>query len=62
MLNAIIHKLMMNLKLTNVGGDTGLLEGFDDVGFRVVGFVVPLTPPQCSTVSPHQPCWLQHCP
>jgi hypothetical protein len=54
-MNAISHTLMMIPKLTFVGGDTGLLEGFDDVGFRVVGLVVPLTLPQCSTVTPHQP-------
>ena len=44
-----------------------MLVGFDDVGVRVVGFDdtgfgVPLTPPQCSAVTPHQPNWLQHSP
>jgi hypothetical protein len=46
----------------DVGRETGLLVGFNDVGFRVVGFDVALTPPQCSASTPHQPNWLQHCP
>ena len=57
---------------TVVGGDTGLLVGFSDVGacvvgfdemgFDDIGFGVPLTPSQCSAVTPHQPNRLQHSP
>jgi hypothetical protein len=60
--NATSQKEAVIRVLTDVGRETGLLVGFNDVGFRVVGFDVALTPPQCSASTPHQPNWLQHCP